>query len=195
MHDILEGMGPYDVKLVLNSLIEQKHLTLDTLNYRITSFDYGFVIKVTNRQSAAQLWCLLRLLLTMTGDLIPMENKKWKLLLLLLLCMEFIFSPSLTVAATRSMKNITPSSLSSILIYIYGQKQKLGPLMQLWAMRFEAKHGFFTTGQSCHMQLPKYLQNHDISASVNAVLQFPMWIYVKPQCRSWSRTHYLAGQL
>lgn len=34
MHDILEGVGPYEIKLVLNALIEHKHLTLDKLNYR-----------------------------------------------------------------------------------------------------------------------------------------------------------------
>lgn len=42
MHDVLEGVGPYEMKPVLNSLIEQKHLTLEKLNYRITCFDYGF---------------------------------------------------------------------------------------------------------------------------------------------------------
>ncbi|RXN36123.1 hypothetical protein ROHU_003222 [Labeo rohita] len=42
MHDLLEGVGPYELKLVLSSLIEDKHLTLEKLNFRITSFDYGF---------------------------------------------------------------------------------------------------------------------------------------------------------
>ncbi|KAK0147238.1 hypothetical protein N1851_013353 [Merluccius polli] len=42
MHDILEGIGPYEVKLVLSALIDQKHLSLEKLNNRITSFDYGF---------------------------------------------------------------------------------------------------------------------------------------------------------
>jgi len=45
MYDVLEGVGPYELKLVLNSLNEQKHLTLEKLNYRITSFDYGFYEK------------------------------------------------------------------------------------------------------------------------------------------------------
>ena len=40
MQDVLEGVGPYELKLVLNSLIEQKHLTLEKLNYSITSFDW-----------------------------------------------------------------------------------------------------------------------------------------------------------
>lgn len=89
MHDILEGVGPYKFKCVLNALIEQKHITLDMLNYRITSFDYGFCDKGNKpsvigksdlknlesplHQSAAQMWCLLRLLPVMIGDLIPTD--------------------------------------------------------------------------------------------------------------------------
>lgn len=174
MHDILEGVGPHELKLVLNSLIEQKHLTLDKLNYRITSFDYGFCDKGNKpsliskhdlrnldgpmRQSAAQMWCLLRLLPTLIGDLIPTENKEWKLLLLLLLCMEFIFSPSLTVAGTLCLSKIIEEHHSLFLelyphchlrpkhhfmLHYPRAIQKLGPLIQFWAMRFEAKHGFF----------------------------------------------------
>ncbi|XP_016366511.1 uncharacterized protein LOC107707121 [Sinocyclocheilus rhinocerous] len=90
MHDILEGVGGYETKLVLNSLIEQKLLTLDQLNNRLTSFDYWFsdshnkpsVFKPQDlknpdgamRQTAAQMWCLLRLLPLMIGDLIPEES-------------------------------------------------------------------------------------------------------------------------
>lgn len=39
MHDILEGIGGFELKLVLGSLIDQKVLTLDQVNYRLTSFD------------------------------------------------------------------------------------------------------------------------------------------------------------
>ncbi len=42
MHDILEGVGAYELKLVIKSLIEQKHMSLDQLNFRLTSFDHGF---------------------------------------------------------------------------------------------------------------------------------------------------------
>lgn len=42
MHDILEGIGPYEVKLVLTSLFAEGPVSLETLNYRLTSFDYGF---------------------------------------------------------------------------------------------------------------------------------------------------------
>jgi len=33
MHDLLEGVGPYELKLTLSSLIEDKHLTLEKLNF------------------------------------------------------------------------------------------------------------------------------------------------------------------
>lgn len=115
MHDILEGVGGYEMKLVLNSLIEQKLLTLEQLNYRLTSFDYGFcdghnkpsAIKPQDlknpdgalRQTATQTWCLLRLLPLMIGDLVPEGNQHWELFLSLLSCMELMFSPELTEGA------------------------------------------------------------------------------------------------
>ncbi|XP_032366042.1 uncharacterized protein LOC116684672 [Etheostoma spectabile] len=115
MHDILEGVGGFEMKLVLNSLIEQKLITLEQLNYRLTSFDYGFcdggnkpsAIKPQDlknpdgalRQTASQTWCLLRLLPLMIGDLVPEGNQHWELFLSLLCCMELIFSPALTHGA------------------------------------------------------------------------------------------------
>lgn len=172
MHDVLEGVGPYEVKLVLNSLIEQSYLTLERLNYRIRSFDYGFCDKPNKpsaiskndlrnpegsmRQSASQTWCLLRLLPKMIGDLIPMDSKHWELLLLLLHCMEFIFSPSLTVAATLYLSKVIEEHHSLFLelyplhlrpkhhfmLHYPGVIRKLGPLRQFWAIRFEARHAF-----------------------------------------------------
>ncbi|KAK0136550.1 hypothetical protein N1851_027341 [Merluccius polli] len=166
MHDILEGIGPYEVKLILNSLIENNHLTLDKLNYRITSFDYGFADKrnkpsVISKhdlrnidgamcQSAAQSWCLLRLLPLMVGDLVPHGCKEWHLLLLLLSCMELLFSPSLTQPAVQYLGKIIEEHHTLFLelfphrhlrpkhhcmIHYPSAIQKLGPLVQYWAMR------------------------------------------------------------
>lgn len=131
MHDILEGVGAYKVKLVLKSLIEQKHMSLDKLNYHITSFDYDFtdvgskpsLISKSDlknfdsplRQSAAQMWCLLHLLPLMMGDLIPADSKEYELLLLLLMSMEIIFSPSVTLAATRYLSKIIEDTQLSFL--------------------------------------------------------------------------------
>lgn len=173
MHDLLEGVGPSELKLVLTSLIEDKH-TLEKLNFRITSFDYGFPdlknmpsligkheLKNPEKamhQSAAQTWCLLRLLPCMIGDLIPEENKHWELLLLLLECMEFIFSPSLTPEASTYFAAIIDEHHSlflelypnlhlrpkhHLMVHYPNAILQLGPLIQFWSMRFEAKHSFF----------------------------------------------------
>ena len=42
MHDFLEGVGPYEVKLVLQHLCEVIHcFTLEQLNTRIANYPYG----------------------------------------------------------------------------------------------------------------------------------------------------------
>ena len=40
-HDILEGIGSKDVRLVLQSLVADKLLTLEELNDRILTFNFG----------------------------------------------------------------------------------------------------------------------------------------------------------
>ncbi len=174
MHDILEGIGPFEVKLVLASLVAEGHVSLETLNYRLTSFDYGFPdssnkpsvlgqheLKKPNgamRQTAAQMWCFLRFLPIIIGDKIPKGNKHWELLLLLLTCMEFIFSPSITAEATIYLKHLIAEHHTvflqlhphlhlkpkhHFLLHYPRAIRKIGPLKQFWTMRFEARHNFF----------------------------------------------------
>lgn len=71
MHDVLEGVAQYELKLLFLYLKEQ-HVTLGELDLRIQSFDYGFMEK-NNRPvavnldgesndlglNAIQTWCLL----------------------------------------------------------------------------------------------------------------------------------------
>ncbi|KAJ8333469.1 hypothetical protein SKAU_G00414770 [Synaphobranchus kaupii] len=174
MHNILEGVGGYETKLVLGSLITEKHITLDQVNNRLTSFHYGFSDSKNKpstiskqelknpdgfmRQTAFQMWCLLRYLPPMLGDLIPEGNVHWELLLLLLSCMEMIFSPSLTSASTMYLAHLIEEHHTLFLklypeqhlnpkhhfmVHYPGAIRALGPIVHFWAMRFEAKHGFF----------------------------------------------------
>ncbi|KAJ8044396.1 hypothetical protein HOLleu_07132 [Holothuria leucospilota] len=50
MHDLFEGVIPKEIKLILGTLIAQGCFTLDDINNRIASFDYGFIDK-KNRPS------------------------------------------------------------------------------------------------------------------------------------------------
>lgn len=45
MHVLLEGLVPYETKLLLKVLIGEKVVTLQELNNRLESFDYGYMDK------------------------------------------------------------------------------------------------------------------------------------------------------
>ena len=99
MHDFLEGVAPFELKLILHQLIEiEKLFSLDKLNERINSFAYG-ITDVKNKpvaitsysghmrmsdnslgQKAMQMWCLFRLLPLFIADLVPVNNAYWKIL-------------------------------------------------------------------------------------------------------------------
>lgn len=122
MHDILEGVGMIEFKLILNALILNGHVDLNTVNARITSFDYGFAdqrnkpslikdkfhrnVDQATGQNALQAWCLLRYFPLMIGDLIPEDDQYFELLLMLLDCMLIIFSPSVSKGATYYLKHL-----------------------------------------------------------------------------------------
>jgi len=51
MHDMLEGVSTYDIGLILKYMIfEFKYFTVDTLNNRIETFNYG-PIDIRNRST------------------------------------------------------------------------------------------------------------------------------------------------
>lgn len=108
MHDVLEGIGPLEFKLIMNELINKGCFTLDTLNARITSYNYG-VPDARNKpctytmqklrspdggpgQKAGQTWCLLRHIGLMLGDLVTEGDEHWELLLQLCEVMDILFS-------------------------------------------------------------------------------------------------------
>ncbi|PIK45680.1 hypothetical protein BSL78_17458 [Apostichopus japonicus] len=122
MHDILEGVGPLEFKLVMSLLIADGRFSLSTLNGRITSYSYGFPDNINKPcclsekqlqnpdgatgQSAGQMWALLRHIPLIIGDLVNEDNIYWELLLMLLQCMDFIFAPCVTFEDTIVLKNL-----------------------------------------------------------------------------------------
>lgn len=174
MHDILEGIGPLELKLVISSLIANGRFSLDTLNGRITSYSYGFPDNSNKPcclsenqlqnpdgaagQSAAQMWALLRHFPLMMGDLVPEDDIHWELLLSLLQCMDFIFSPGVTFEDTLVLKNLLKDHHELFLSLFPARHLKpkhhfllhhpeamrsIGPVIHFWCMRFEGKHFFF----------------------------------------------------
>jgi hypothetical protein len=173
MHDLLEGVVPYELKLVLQKLISIKCFTLETLNNRLISHNFGF-LESKNRpspirldmqgnkigQKAAQAWCLIRFLPIIIGDLIVSNEglKYWELVLQLLECMSFIFSRKFSESTIIAMHSAIISH-HKLFLELFPEKRLIpkhhfmchysyivrqsGPLVSLWTMRFEGKHNYF----------------------------------------------------
>ena len=122
MHDMLEGVCPLEVHLILNKLIDKHYFTLETLNGRITSFNYGLP-DLKNRpctytihklrspdgspgQNAGQMWCLVRHIALMLGDCVPEDDQHWELLLALLECMDIIFALDISKGETLFLEQL-----------------------------------------------------------------------------------------
>ena len=169
MHDVL-GVASLEVKLLLRQLIYEDNLfTLEQLNNRISSFDYGYIIEKnkpsvilnlrTNenavRQTASQMWCLLLFLPLMIGDLVSRQSSHWKLFLLLREICSIVFAPVVTnglgvflkqliIDHHNMFKTLYPDRRlipkHHFMIHYGRMIVMFGPLVKLWCMRFESKH-------------------------------------------------------
>lgn len=170
MHDILEGVAQYELKLLFLYFKEQ-YVTLEELNSRIQSFDYGFMER-NNRPvavnlggesndlglNAVQSWCLLRNAPLLFGDLVTPTDQHWGLLLLLLQIINIVFSAMVSQGMCVCLKHLIVEH-HKLFKMLYPQKkllpkhhflihyprciQKIGPVLHSWCMRYEGKHNFF----------------------------------------------------
>ncbi|XP_028409272.1 uncharacterized protein LOC114531867 [Dendronephthya gigantea] len=114
MHDVLEGVLQYEVKELLNELINvKKLLTLKELNRRLAEFDYGYYNDANKpspinekrlsspdhslKQHAAQMWCLARFLPMLLGTLVPDDDEHWILFGKLLTITYTVFSTCISI--------------------------------------------------------------------------------------------------
>lgn len=118
MHDVLEGVAQYELKLLFAYLTEH-FLSKQELLSRINSYDYGYM-ECKNRPTnvnldhtgnslglnSIQTLCLVRNTPLLFGDVVPLANQNWNLLLLLLQIMNIIFSPSITYGMTVVLKHL-----------------------------------------------------------------------------------------
>lgn len=98
MHDNLEGVANYDMSVLIYYLIYvanfETKITLDLLNNRIQSFDYGYIeignkppvitreMLVDNKKlkmKANEIMCLVRNFGLIIGDLVPQSSEVWQL--------------------------------------------------------------------------------------------------------------------
>lgn len=173
MHDLLEGVVQYELKLVLRKLIEMKCFTLDTLNARLQAHNFGRIESKNKPSSirldqkgnslglkAAQSWTFCRFLPVIICDLIQSDEqlKFWRLIILLLEVMSYSFSPRFSEALISRLdssviihhqyfREIFPQSKlipkQHFMCHYAHVVRSSGPLISLWCMRYEAKHNYF----------------------------------------------------
>ena len=166
-HDLLEGVIPYTVELVLGALIQAKFLTLDVINSRIQSFSFQERNKpqplkrpkgkgqVKVRGTAKENWVFLRTLPLLVGDFVPEGDKKWGVLIGLCQVVENVIASHFTEGDIRYLEQSISTWLAELkrvfpsfrlkpkfhyLIHYGTHIRRHGPLRYLWTMRYESKH-------------------------------------------------------
>lgn len=183
MHDILEGVAQYEMKLVLQYL-KKDFISSHEIIARIHSFNYGHTENKNKPPgvrleegtdlglNAIQTWCLARNMPLIFGDLVPRGNKFWQVFLLLLQIMDIVFSPFLTDGLTvclkhlvaehhRLFKSVFPEKAllpkHHFLIHYPRCIRNLGPVLHMWSMRYESKHSFFKKQKKSFKNITKTL--------------------------------------
>ena len=184
MHDVLEGVGQYELKLVLE-YVQVNFITAREMARRIESFNYGYserrnrppavkLFDVSNDLglNAIQSWCLLRNMPLIFGDLVQRDDECWHLLMLLLQIMDIAFSPVVTYGMTIFLKHIIVEH-HRLFKHVFPSKnllpkhhfmthyprciREIGPILHTWCMRYEAKHNFFKTQLKSFKNITKTL--------------------------------------
>ena len=168
MHDILEGVVPFELALVLESLVAAKYFSLDELNAAIQFFDYSNSDRNSKPSTlssftsihlnAAEAMCLIRNLPLMIGSKIPREEPHWQLLTMLMGIMDIVFAPEITYGLTSYLSHLISDHHAHFkvlyplkrllpkhhfMIHYPSTMTRCGPPTAYWCMRFEGKHYFF----------------------------------------------------
>lgn len=171
LHDILEGVGQLELKLLFGYLSDNKIIYKYEATERIYSYNYG-CLERKNRPNrinldpnsnsivlnAIQTFCLIRNVPLIFGDVVPEGNAYWRLLLLLLQILNVVFPPAITEGMTICLKpliidhhqlfkelypqqNLIPKH--HFMIHYPRIIRNIGPIIHFWSTRFEAKHKLF----------------------------------------------------
>lgn len=185
MHDLLEGVVQYELKLFFQYLLKSGYISINALMERIQSFNYGFLerknrpsgLKVEDKSKhlglkAIQTLCLIRNTPLIFGDVVERGNEHWLFLILLLQIVNIIFSPIITDGMVTYLnhlicdhhnmfKELFPDKRlipkHHLMIHYPRCIRKVGPLIHLWCMRFEAKHYTFKKSVKNFKNLTKSL--------------------------------------
>ena len=172
LHDLLEGIVPFELCLCLKKLIEKKKFTVAHLNTAIQHFPYKFSDKTNCPQkipvnfhlvgtiggNGHENWTLLRLLPLIIGEVVPENDSAWSVILELKDIVEILVSSSFTEESLSYLEakifehrkllievfpDVKLKPKHHFLEHYPGLIRCFGPVVDFWTFRFEAKHSFF----------------------------------------------------
>ena len=172
MHDLLEGLVPHEIKLLLLYYTSNHYFTLREFNERLINFNFGYsekdkplpilstILKSDKkiRASASQMLLLVRTIPFLIGDKISENEDHWVCFMLLRKILDVILSPIITENFCSSLKLLIIEHHSNF-VHLYGaslyipklhflthypeQMLTVGPMLNTWTMRYEAKLRFY----------------------------------------------------
>ena len=169
MHDLLEGVVPLTVSLLLVYCIKtKKYFSRINLNNMIKNFNYGYTEAVDKpctvssiqlkkksiKGTASQKWLLAVCLPLMVGRKVAENDELWNCFLILLRICRIVFSDSATNFEVIMLGSHIHDFLSGFrehfqreltfkmhnMVHYPELIKEFGPLGPFWTMRFEAKH-------------------------------------------------------
>lgn len=161
MYDLLEGVLPHELILLLQHCLSKGYFELPTVYQRLSAFDFGYsevgdkpahIQSSCNiRQSASQIWLKSRIFPLLVGDLIPREDSHWQCFIKLIRICDITATPSIskdTVAYLELLIEDHHSEFCNLyfiipkihfVVHYPRQMLQFGPLVHAWTMRYEAK--------------------------------------------------------
>ena len=173
MHDILEGLAPLEIKLMLNYFITGNLFSLSYFNDRLINFNYGYsesdkpVPILSNvlynpekkiRASSSQMLVLVRIMPFLIGNKIQEGEDHWLCFVLLRKILDIVLCPNVSSNLCSSLKLLIKEH-HTLFVRLYGanamipkmhfiihypdQIEAVGPMICTWTIRHEAKLNFF----------------------------------------------------
>jgi hypothetical protein len=172
MHDILEGVAKYTMTFIINSLLTKNIFSIRELNDRAKAFDYGPDLNNKPPLLSVQNTCNIRWKMSSIEALnyvkyfscyiahkVPDNDEHWSLYILLRRILDYAMTDSVDITICDQLRwtvkefndlylKLSSTSLKPkfhYLIHYARIMEKLGPLRNLWSMRFESKHRVLKT--------------------------------------------------
>ncbi|XP_026114794.1 uncharacterized protein LOC113093153 isoform X1 [Carassius auratus] len=172
VHDLFEGIVPFEIALCLSVFTAKKYFTLEFLNDSINTFPFKWKDKANSPHpvpptyakrktvggNSHENWSLIRFLPLLLGHKVPADEPAWNLLTDLKDIVDLVVTPVHTDETIAYLnfkisehrvrfKEVFPDSnllpKHHFLEHYPQLIYQFGPLVLLWTLRFEGKHSFF----------------------------------------------------